>query len=225
MTAALPPPPLTAAALTRRHFATPEQPLPDAAPGISWIVAANGIFKRGVNDRLDLLIRVAPLEAPIAGLSMLLPHVRWAPWPQRLPAGFLTALLGNARQAMSAGALARPVEKQYFIVFRDGGPHLITPRGQDATAGRVSYVMPVRGSILVDLHSHHELPAFFSQVDDRDDVGLSVSVVVGRIFTRPELACRLNVYGARQIVPATLIFDGLGPFRDTLGGHDADLAD
>jgi hypothetical protein len=46
--------------------------------------------------------------------------------------------------------------------------------------------------------------------------------VIGRLFTRPEIACRLNVYGHRQRVPARLLFDGLGPFEETFfGGDDA----
>ena len=42
--------------LLRYHIATPDEPLPAASTGITWIWAANGVFKRGVNQHLDALI-------------------------------------------------------------------------------------------------------------------------------------------------------------------------
>ena len=214
------PPPLSASALVHRTLADGALGAPPR--GIAWIVAANGVFKRGSDGERDLLIQVARQPIPVPGLVALLPHARFANWPRRLPASFLTALLADARQAVVGGAIARPVEKQYFVVFRDGQPRVIAPRAQRGTPGSLAYAMPVRGAVLCDLHSHHEMAAYFSATDDRDDVGLGVSLVLGRIFTRPELCCRLNVYGHRQRVPAQLIFDGLGPFLDTYGGDHAD---
>ena len=61
------------------------------------------------------------------------------------------------------------------------------------------------------------MPPFFSATDDADDLGLSVSVVIGTIFTQPTIRCRLNVYGHRQAVPARMLFDQLGPFVDSYG--------
>lgn len=221
MTASLPPA-LSVGALVRRSLAVgalTEAP----ARGIEWIVAANGVFKRGYDGERDLLIQVRRQVIVVPGLASLLPHARWASWPARLPAGFLTALLDNARHAYDhGGGLIGPVEKQYFVVYRDGCPRLIAPQAQQGTPGSLAYAMPTRGAVLVDIHSHHQMDAYFSTTDDRDDVGLSVSVVIGRIFTRPELVCRLNVYGHRQRVPARLLFTDLGPFVD--GGRD-DRAD
>lgn len=219
-----PPPALNTAfaSLVRHHFATVVHPLPDAAPGIAWIVAENGVFKRGVNADLDILIAIRRRSMAIPGLVPLLPHVRWRSWDRRIPASLLAALLGDARRAMSAGTIARPIEKQYFFVWRDNDLRLIAPRGQDASATRVQYAMPERGAVLVDLHSHHAMGAFFSPTDDADDLGLSVSAVIGQLYTRPEIAVRLNVFGHRMRVPARLIFDDLGPFDDTYGDAHAD---
>lgn len=211
--------------LVRHHVATPVQPLPERAAGISWIWSADGLYKRGVSEDLDALIVVDSHPSPAAGLARLLPHVRWSAWPQRIPFRLLTALLDDARRAMSEGAIARPIEKQYFLVWRDDDLRLIAPRGQEATPGRVRYPMPERGAVLVDVHSHHEMPAFFSHTDDADDLGLSVSAVIGKIFTAPEIAVRVNVFGHRMRVPATLIFDNLGPFRDVYGGTNATTED
>jgi PRTRC genetic system protein A len=88
---------------------------------------------------------------------------------------------------------------------------------QKASAARVRYEMP-EGIVLADIHSHHQMPPFFSNTDDRDDTGLSVSCVIGHIYDAPQILCRVNVWGHRQVVPALTIFDDLGPFCDAYNG-------
>lgn len=211
------------AGLVRHHVATPANPLPDPCPGITWIWAANGVYKRGVSAELDLLIPVG-VSWPAPGLAKLLPHVRWRQWPQRLPGAFLTPLLSDARQASAGDTVLRPIEKQYFFVWRDG-VRVVAPRGQDAGAVHLRYAMPQSGPVLLDLHSHHGMDAYFSATDDRDDMGLSVSAVIGKIYTRPTVVVRINVFGQRWNVPALMVFDSLGPFADGHGGDNASSHD
>lgn len=197
-----------------RHAVATDAPTPGLA-GITWLWAANGIFKRGVDSTLDLTIRVGD-AAETPGLIRLLPCVSFRPWPQRLPGSFLTPLLTDARRACQRhengnGSALLPAEKYYAIVYRDG-LRLVAPK-QDASAAHIRYQMP-SGAILCDIHSHHGMQAYFSATDNQDDTGLSVSCVVGTIYTQPTILCRLNVYGHRQIVPAKMIFDSLGPFAD-----------
>jgi PRTRC genetic system protein A len=199
------------AGLVQHHIATPTCPLPACQPGIAWIWAANGIWKRGIDGAHDILIRVAP-TSPTPGLAQLVPHARSTKQPDRIPGGLLTALLDHARRAGDAsGIIARPIEQQYFITYRQGLPQpfrLAAPT-QDASAASVRYEMPKQGQRLIDIHSHL-MAAFFSSTDDRDDTGLSISAVVGRIFSdHPEIAIRANVYGHHQPVPALTIFDHL----------------
>lgn len=207
------------AGLVRHHVATAAQPLPPSTHGITWVFAANGIYKRGVTAALDLLIPVAPLPVCIPGLVPVAPHIRWSAWPGRLPAALLPPLLANARQAGGS-------EKQYFVVWDAGKVHLRAPRRQEGTASRIRYQLPQQGDVLCDIHSHHCLPAYFSATDDADDLGLSVSVVIGTLWEMPTICTRVNVYGHRWVVPAHHVFDDLGPFRDTdTEGHHADLHD
>jgi PRTRC genetic system protein A len=205
------------ATLQQHHIAIPTDPLPPCRAGLSWIWAANGIFKRGVDTVRDILISITPTP-PTPGLAPLAPHVRYATHTGRIPGGLLSAILDHARRAGDARhGLARPFEQQYFITYRAGLPRpfrVALPR-QDATATRVSYELTVSGQILVDIHSHHRMPAYFSSTDDRDDAGLSVSAVVGRIFDQPEIAVRANVYGHHMPLPALTIFDALASCRDT----------
>jgi PRTRC genetic system protein A len=207
----------TFASLRRHHIATPAAPLPPSQPGLAWIWAANGIWKRGITEQLDILIPVERFERSIPGLASLMPHVRWQAWPTRLDGRLLAPLLSDACQAMAGATIVRPVEKQDFFVERDG-LRVVAPHVQQGTAASLRYTMPVRGTILLDLHSHHQMDAYFSATDDADDTGLSVSAVIGQIYTRPEIVVRLNVYGHRWPVPALLVFDNLGPFVDRFRG-------
>lgn len=209
------PPALTAGALIGHHIATPARPLPgNDSPPIVWIVAQNGTFKRGAGADLEIVIQTDSAPACLPGLAALQPSVRWSNRPQRPLGDLLRHLLDDARHAVGGGLIVRPIERQYFIVWRGGTARLIAPQAQRGTATRLSYEMPQQEPILCDIHSHHEMPAMFSETDDRDDLGLSVAVVIGRLFTQPELLCRLCVYGHRQIVPAAMVFGHLGPFRD-----------
>lgn len=209
--------------LVRHHIAHAGGELPPPQPGITWVWARNGVFKRGCNAHLDILIPVGRAPA-VPGLAPLLPHVRWGDWPGRLPGQLLAPLLHHARRACSPDRIARPIEQQYFLVWRDGDVRLVAPPGQDAGPGHVRYRMP-RGVVLADIHSHHGMAAYFSGTDDYDDVGLSVSAVVGRIFgDRPQIVVRLNVFGHRYQVPAALVFDRLAPCWQE-GTRDAQLRD
>ena len=194
-------------------------------PGIDWLYAANGIFKRASNGIVEAQGRACALDYAVPGLLDLLPYVRWPAWPRRLPGALLAPLLADAQRAASDEPIARPIEKQYFFVWRDD-VRVVAPRGQEASAVRVRYPMPASGTVLLDLHSHHRMRAYFSATDDADDQGLSVSAVIGNIFQRPAIVVRLNIYGLHCPVPAGMVFDTLGPFVDRYaGGSRADLDD
>jgi hypothetical protein len=103
----------------------------------------------------------------------------------------------------------RPVESLFHLEWR-GYWHLTIPK-QRRTA---STVIPFDdgatssyASALIELHSHHDMRAFFSSTDDRDETGFRVYAVIGRIFTCPELLVRIGCEGVHWIVPATEIFD------------------
>jgi len=69
--------------------------------------------------------------------------------------------------------------------------------------------------IILDLHSHCEMGAFFSATDNRDEQGFRLYAVLGRIFTRPEMALRVGVYGDFWTVPVGMVFGGIIPFLRT----------
>jgi hypothetical protein len=219
------PPPL--AALVRHHVATVREPLPASAPGITWIWAQDGIYKLGQDAHRSVLVHVG-LAAPVPGLTQLIPGVQWSGHPRRLPGQLLAAMLAHARKACASirpdlpplQILMRPIEQQYHVCLEGARLRVRVPE-QSATPGRVAYQMP-EGVVLLDLHSHHGMAAYFSPTDDRDDTGLGVSAVIGRIFDdRAEIAVRLCCYGHTQRIPALAIFDSLPGCRDTYEDRDA----
>jgi len=190
------------------------EPLPPPRPGITWLWAAGGIYKRGVDAHRDILIRVTPSVPPIPGLASIRPHVRFRGVPGLLPTHLLDQVLLHAR-------LMGRCEQQYFLAARGEHLEVLLPP-QEANASRVAYTLPADTALLVDLHSHHTMRAYFSPTDDRDDVGLSISGVLGRLDTeRPELVLRANVYGHRQCIPPTAIFAGSGLFAARRAYADA----
>lgn len=194
-------------------------------PGITWLYAANGVWKRGTSATISLQGLACPLEYDVPGLINLTPYFFWPAWKYRLPGELLMPLLRDAQRAGTDGpdgfGLVRPIEKQYFFVERDG-VRVVAPRGQDGTATSLRYPMPASGTMLLDLHSHHAMRAYFSLTDDRDDQGLSVSAVIGNIYIQPEIVVRLNIYGLHCPVPASMVFDSLGPFVDRYAGGSRD---
>lgn len=210
------------AGLVQYHTATPDQPLPATSSTITWIFAANGVFKRGVGASLDLLIPVGPLPVSIPGLVPLTPAIRWHAWPRRLPGSILGPLLAHARQDGPAQA----IERHYLLIWEHQQICLRAAPQQRGTSTRVQYQLPEDGTILCDIHSHPHSTATFSQTDDQDDNGLSVSAVMGTLWNTPTIGVRANVYGQHWQVPAQYVFDDLGPFHDTYeeGAH-ADVTD
>lgn len=212
--------------LLRHHIATPAAPYPPAGPGIAWIWAADGIYKLGSASGIEILVPVGPRTPPVPGLARLFAAARWKDYSHRLPGQLLAAMLTHARKAASVGGqgVLRPIEAQYHVTLEAERLRVRVPP-QDATPARVTYEPPQGVPVLLDLHSHHGMPAFFSSTDNRDDTGLGVSAVVGNIFTEPEIAVRLCCYSHTLRVPALTIFDSLPGCRDTYGDRHAEPRD
>ena len=69
-------------------------------------------------------------------------------------------------------------------------------------------------NVMVDLHSHGNMGAFWSGTDNADEQGFRVYGVIGRLDERPEIRLRLGVYGYWFPIPVSLLFDGSTGFLD-----------
>lgn len=152
-------------------------------PGLfyDFIVASNGVFIRAQNPLLKATVCIA--GARIRGLypmrTMLeLVHGK-IPW--RLYDLTIAAFMADAHK------------EQYMAVVWDNGYHLKMPP-QVGSGASVEYEK-VPNTVL-EFHSHAEMSSFFSGIDTRDEQGLGIYAVVGKLnLLIPEVSIRIGVYG------------------------------
>jgi PRTRC genetic system protein A len=101
----------------------------------------------------------------------------------------------------------------HFHYFPACGWRVSIPK-QQASAGRVAYRGGCEPTVVLDLHSHHEMNAYFSSTDNADEQGCRFYAVIGKIYSRPELRLRLGMYGDFVELDPCLLFDGSGPFEE-----------
>lgn len=191
------------------HVAGDELGVP-AVP-YDYVMDKLGVIKRVSNIHFLAHLRVA--DGHVAGLPLLSEGLSLR--VPKIPARWLYRVLDHAAQASNGSAVLRPIEQMYHFHFIDGQWRVSTPK-QDASATRVSYRGGHQASVVLDLHSHHSMSAYFSSTDNADEQGCRFYAVIGRIYSRPEIRLRLGLYGDFIELPATELFDGLGPFVEAL---------
>jgi len=88
----------------------------------------------------------------------------------------------------------------------DDGWELVAPE-QTRSAARCRPLDDGPGSshaqALIEIHSHHSMPANFSSTDDQDETGFRLYGVIGRLSDAPEIRLRVGVYGYHWEIPAS----------------------
>ena len=103
-----------------------------------------------------------------------------------------------------------PSTERFFAVRWDGAAYRLVVPPQAGTATRLAYQPPA--GVVAEFHSHGRGSAFFSKTDDRDEQGLRIYGVVGRLDTPlPELSLRVGVYGHFGPLRWGQVFDGANP--------------
>jgi len=159
----------------------------------NYIFAETGVFIRARNPLLRATLCINPAE--IRGLAPLYKNLELV--HGKIP----RALYDLAISALTASC---PLER-YLAVTWEGQYHLTTPT-QWREPAEVKYERV--SSTILDIHGHGAMRAFFSGVDDADEQGLGLDMVVGKLDTLiPEVEMRLGVYG--YFAPVTMgdIFD------------------
>ena len=186
----------------RRH------PLPpNDAVAYQYVLTATGLYLRAENAFFDVCLPLA--RCRVRGLAPLKPH--FALKVPRLPGRLLAAVLADARQARSAGNV---LNERLYHFYHGGGRVRVVQPPQRATATSVVAAVADPAGLLLDLHSHGHMSAFWSGTDDGDEQGFRAYGVIGRLDERPEIRLRLGVYGVWFPLPATALFDGMGGFVD-----------
>lgn len=178
-----------------------------AAPLYEYLLAGNGVFIRAKRPEFETQVAVSYCE--VRGLPTLKPYLQYdLPF---VPAELVVEMLERSRHAVDEqGQL---IEIVFHLCWSGDGWQLEVP-AQTQNHCRCKPVNDGPGSsyarALIEVHSHHTMPAFFSAADDADETGLRIYGVLGRISDRkrqPELRVRVGVYGNYWEVPAAWVFD------------------
>jgi len=158
-----------------------------------YVFAENGVFIEAEGPLLAA--RVPVVHGQIRGLAPVEPVVvlRHGPIPQRLFDLAISIMMIDV------------TKERYIGVSWNDGYHIYTPK-QEGTDGGVEYA--VGDSIVLDLHSHGKMVAMFSTKDNKDETGMKLYGVVGKLDESPVVQLRVGVYGYFHPVPWGDVFDG-----------------
>lgn len=169
-----------------------------------YLLGGDGLYLAARNRYLDVRVPVA--RAPVRGLPPLYPSVTIR--PGRLPVELWQAIVATASEWCDANR-----EVLLAVVHDTTGYRLICP---EQLTGRTRLVYRPVDDVVLEIHSHHRFPAFFSTTDDADEQALRLYGVLGRLDTdRPEVALRVGAFGYFLAIPWETVFTGeRGAFRD-----------
>jgi PRTRC genetic system protein A len=170
-----------------------------------YLLGGDGVFVASENDHLDVRVPVARgfvRGLPDLGALCTLKN-------GRLPISIWNDLVDTGRTWSAVGH-----EVLLAVVWDPPLGYRTLRPPQVVGAERVIY-RPKPATVL-ELHSHHAHPAYFSRVDNADEQALRLYGVVGRLDRpRPEVALRVGAYGYHLPLPWDAVFAGdRGVFRD-----------
>lgn len=174
-----------------------------------YVLAEQGLIKRVESRLVSVDHLLAPIDEPLYGLNLQPYRLRPLSFKlPRIPEALLLEVLADARSEIEREVI-------YQFRFDPAEGWTVTRPAQEQSRVRVGYRAETAGVVL-DLHSHNRMSAFFSGTDDRDEQGGRFYAVIGRLDRpRPELVLRLGLYGHWLAnVPARTLFEGVGPFEE-----------
>lgn len=184
----------------------PGESLPPVSGLYDYVLAADGVCLRANREGLSITLRIADCE--VRGLVVVEPEFAFT--LPRVPLELTQTLLDRARA--EKGLDGRPVEVMYHLSFIDGEWEMEKP-AQTQTRTAVHPIGPFAGTsyatYFIEVHSHHELDFHeFSGTDDASEgTKFRFFGLLTDIFKNPALKLRLNVYGYKVDVPASVVFE------------------
>ncbi len=208
--------------LVEYRIAQPGMPLPPiGAPLYEYVMAGNGIFIRGARREFEAQFCIAPCV--VRGLEELEPSLGLhAP---RVPGEIVQEMLDRARGARDEEG--QPCEIVFHLGLDDSGVWRCHVPDQTQAPARAKPTDDSPTSsyarACIEAHSHVDMDAWFSSMDDRDEVGVRIYAILGCINAAPEIRVRVGMYGYRQEVPASWVFDLPPKITDTVTSEDIAL--
>lgn len=194
-------------------------PLPPPQHLYDYLLAEQGLIKRIETWHVSADMLLAPIEAALIGL-----HLKPYPFQglrlklPRIPGPLLAGVLADARRQPE-------LEVMYQVRFETDRGWQVTRPEQAQARYRVGYHDPNPATVVLELHSHGRMGAYFSPTDDADEQGGRFYGVLGHVDrAEPELALRLGMYGTWLAnVPGLSLFEALGSLVEVYGRPEAEL--
>ena len=166
--------------------------------GYDYVLGSEGVYVQSRSAHLVARVPVAP--GTVRGLAPVAEKLQLTHGP--IPAQLFEVGLGWFQDA--------PDTERFFAVRWDGDAYRLVVPEQAGTASSLTYRPPA--GVVAEFHSHGKTRAFFSGTDDRDEQGLRIYGVVGKLDTsRPELSLRMGVYGHFGPLRWGQVFGGPNP--------------
>jgi PRTRC genetic system protein A len=157
-----------------------------------FVIAGDGVYVEAVNPVLEVRL-------PVAKSSIKLPYGQIGSAGVRLAHGQIPRRI--LQDVCEKTFLCSPNEWAGLVVWDNIRKEyaLYEPDVISFSAGHISYrnVLPDEYELVMDLHSHGNMPAFFSETDDKSDIGgFYIAGVVGNCDSGdPTFATRIVVNG------------------------------
>lgn len=165
-----------------------------AAAGYDYILAGNGLFLRASNWIADVLENIAP--ARVAGL----PELNGIGIEYKLP-----PIPDYIFDAVWEEAERSPDKEVFFRIKCINGIYKLYRPEQTGSAQRLSYDVLDQDNVVMEIHTHPKMNAFFSEDDDEDEKGFRLYGVLASpegVFNA--WTSRIGVYGAFIPAPSNL---------------------
>ncbi len=162
-------------------------------PAHRFIAAEDGLWLEVMRSWLHLRYPIATAEIPLP-YGRMEAHIEY-PFDAVQIEAFTRMFIQDARDAL-------PNEAAACVIWNDTTCEteyrLLDP--EQASPGAIRYHRPVLAdheALAIDLHSHGDLPAFWSPTDDEDDTGeVKLAIVVGEVNdNKPAVRIRLCALG------------------------------
>ncbi len=191
--------------LVRYHIARPGIPLAPIEAGLyEYILAGNGIFIRAERKEFRAQFCIQPFE--VRGLLDLEPFVEMK--TPHVSSDLVSEMLRRARTARDAEE--KPCEIVFHLEYASEQWQCHVPeQTQSPMSAKPKDDAPdsTYARACIEVHSHVDMHASFSQTDDDDEQGCRVYAVIGCISTSPVIRVRVGLYGYRHDIPASWVFD------------------
>ena len=196
-----------------RHIIHDEPTLPPFdCLAYEYIMASNGIFLRAENRFIKGIIPIVPAKTgTVRGLHPLAASI--TPKVPLMPSSLLDHILVDARHQRSDDHLLEALYRFHY----DGRQVRVDRPSQDTTATSVKTAGDGGADVILEIHSHGNMRAFWSNTDNRDEQGFRVYGVIGCLDSNePELRLRVGIYGYHYPITQDLIFSDANksPFTD-----------